>query len=238
MGHSIEFQGQLITDSAGFSVEQLPRIRVYRTVNGRLVVYRTWPSVFQLAPSYSVYSDLGGLESDSQSLATSWITEADPRGDQADLTPDLLRSLRKALARRSAIAVDALEPSELTQGSCQAVTLGRDTKSIRRALEGRADLDVLTVAMHLLGASTKDPKHLSEIENAFRELKSVSRLGNAPDDLREFQSGMRGYLNNDTRKRAPSQRLFANPKRGFWGLSSIADRRAVEVLHLLGMVRG
>lgn len=119
----------------------------------------------------------------------------------------------------------------------QPVHLGRDTKTICRALVDTADLDVLLVAMHLLASTATDPKHLSEIENAFRALKPVSRLGNAPDDLKEFQAGMRGYLNNDTRKRATSQRLFANPKRGFWGLSTIGDRRAIDVLRRLGMVR-
>ena len=98
-------------------------------------------------------------------------------------------------------------------------------------------MDVLLVAMHLLGSSASDPKHLSEIEDAFRDLKPVSRLGNLPEELKEFQAGMRGYLNNDTRKRSPSQRLFANPKRGYWGLSVIGNARAIEVLRRLGMVR-
>ena len=46
---NIEFQGQLLIDSEGFSVEQLPRVRVYRTTKGRFVVYRTWPPHFDLA---------------------------------------------------------------------------------------------------------------------------------------------------------------------------------------------
>jgi hypothetical protein len=137
----------------------------------------------------------------------------------------------------AALSIDALEHSQLGPVNHQQVRLGRDTKRIARALAGTGDLDVLHVSIHLLGATASDPKHLSEIENAFRELKPISRLGNAPGDLKEFQAAMRGYLNNDTRKRTPIQRLFANPKRGFWGLSAIGDRRAGEVLQRLGMIR-
>lgn len=237
LGHRIEFHGRLIADSAGFSVEQLPRIRVYRTARGRLVVYRTWPSVFGLPPTFTVYEDFRSLESDRHALATTWLTEHDPLGERSDLTDDVLRSLRKALARQTALSIDALEPSQLGPVNHQPARLGRDTKRIARALTGMGDLDVLLVSMHLLGSTASDPKHLSEIENTFRELKPVSRLGNTPDDLNEFQAAMRGYLNNDCRKRTPSQRLFVNPKRGFWGVSPIGNRRAMEVLRRLEMVR-
>lgn len=237
LAHRIEFHGRLVTDSSGFSVEQLPRIRVYRTAGGRLVVYRTWPSVFGLPPTFTVYGDLASLESDPHALATTWIAQGDPLGERSDLTPDLLHSLKRALARQTSLSIDALEPSQLGPGNYQQVRLGRDTERVGRALVGREDLDVLLVSMHLLGSNASDPKHLSEIENTFRELKPISRLGNAPDDLKEFQAAMRGYLNNDSRKRAPSQRFFVNPKRGFWAVSPIGDRRAVEVLRRLGMVR-
>lgn len=237
LAHRIEFEGRQVADSSGFSVEQLPRIRVYRTANGRLVVYRTWPSVFGLSPTFTVYGDLRSLESDPHALATTWITEDDPLGERFDLAPALLRSLKKALAHRTALSIDALEPSELGPADCRRVRLGRDTAQIAQALVGTGDLDVLLASMHLLGSTSSDPKHLSEIENTFRELKPISRLGNAPEDLKEFQAAMRGYLNNDSRKRAPSQRLFVNPKRGFWSVSAIGDRRAVEVLRRLGLVR-
>jgi len=237
LAHRIEFHGRLIADSAGFSVEQLPRIRIYRTARGRLVVYRSWPSVFGLPPTFTVYEDLPNLESDRHALATTWITEQDPLGERSNLTDDLLRSLRKALVRQNAVSIDALEPSQLGPTNHQPVRLGRDTKRIARALTGMTDRDVLLVSMHLLGSTASDPKHLAEIENTFRELKPISRHGNAPDDLKEFQAAMRGYLNNDSRKRTPSQRLFANPKRGYWGVSPIGDRRAIEVLRRLGMVR-
>jgi hypothetical protein len=46
---------------------------------------------------------------------------------------------------------------------------------------------------------------ISTIEEAFRSLKPVSLLGNGPEDLKDLQAGMRGYLNNDTRKRVPSR---------------------------------
>jgi hypothetical protein len=236
MGNSIQFEGQLLTDSSGFSLEQLPRIRVYRTVKGRLVVYRTWPSVFSVEPRYSAYEDLRSLESDGLALATTWITDEDRFGEGTDLTDDLLGSLKSALGRQNARSIDALKPSELAGGNYKRVRLGRDTETIADALTGAADLDVLLVAMHLLASSAAHPKHLSEIEDVFKELKPVSRLGNSPDDLKDFQAGMRGYLNNNTRKQSPAQRLFANPKRGFWGLSAVGNGRAVEVFRRLGMV--
>ena len=226
-----------MTDSSGFSVEQLPRIRVYQTAGGRLVVYRTWPAVFGSAPMFTVYGDLASLESDPQALATTWITEQDPLGERSDLTADLLRSVKRAIVRKTSVSIDALDPSQLGPPVHQPIRLERDIKRIADALVGKADQDVLLVSMHLLGATGSDPKHLSEIEKTFRELKPISRLGNAPEDLREFQAAMRGYLNNDSRKRAPSQRLFVNPKRGFWAVSPIGDRRAVEVLRRLSMVR-
>ena len=91
---SIEFQGRLLIDSAGFSVEQLPRIRVYRTIAGRFVVYRTWPPHFDLASSYSICPDLEGLEADPQALDTIWITEHDMLGEQETRRLDFGRPQR------------------------------------------------------------------------------------------------------------------------------------------------
>lgn len=233
----IEFEGRLIADSSGFSVEQLPRIRVYRTVRGRLVVYRSWPAVFGLPSTYTVHADLRSLESDRNDLRTVWITDDDPLGERSDCTQQLLRSLKRSLARQTALSIDALEPSQLGPATYNPVRLGRDTTRIAHALVGTKDLHVLLVSMHLLGATASDAKHLSEIEKTFRELKPVSRLGNAPDDLKDFQAAMRGYLNNDSRKRSPSQRLFVNPKRGFWGVSPIGERQAIEVLQTRTMAR-
>jgi hypothetical protein len=237
MGHSIEFQGQLVVDSEGFSLEQLPRVRVYRTVKGRLVVYRTWPPHFQFASSYSLYSDIEKLESDPLALSTMWITDEDMLGEHADLTPRLARALRKSLSREAIIVIDELEPPD-TKDVNRPVRLSRDADVVRRALQGRADRDVLLVAMHLLSATGKDPRHLSESYKAFAKIKPLSRLGKRPEDLKELPAAVRGYLNDETRKQSPTHRLFTNPKRGFWGLSNIGESRATEVLHQVGMVRG
>jgi hypothetical protein len=99
-------------------------------------------------------------------------------------------------------------------------------------------LDVLLVAMLLLPATEEQPRHLSEIYTAFEAIKPVSRLGNMPHSLGELPAAVRGYLNLDTRRERPHHRLFVNTKRGFWGLSNIGERRATDVLHELGMVRG
>jgi hypothetical protein len=237
MSQSIEFRGRLLVDSAGFSVEQLPRLRVYQAERERLLVYRTWPEAFGLQPSFSVYANLDQLRSDRLGLDATWITEDDSLGEHTDLTPDFLESVQKALRRPRSMSVDALPISTDQSQPCRPVSLNRDAAVLRRALAGGEDLDVLLVAMHLLPAEPRDPKHLATIEEAFRSLKPVSRLGNMPDDLKDLQAGMRGYLNNDTRKRVPSWRLFTNPKRGFWALSPVGNRRAIEVLRRRGMAR-
>jgi len=236
MGHCIEFQGQLVVDSKGFSLEQLPRIRVYRTVKGRFVVYRTWPRHFQGDSSYSLYSDIEKLESDPLALSTIWITDEDLLGEQANLTPQLTRALRKSLSREAVIAIDELEPAD-TKDVDRPVRLSRDADVIRLALQAKGDRNVLLVALHLLSATDKSPRPLSEIYEAFATIKPLSRLGNTPDTLENVPAAVRGYLNDETRKQSPPHRLFTNPKRGFWGLSNVGERRATEVLHQVGMVR-
>ena len=233
---NIEFQGRLLIDSEGFSVEQLPRVRVYRTTAGRFVVYRTWPPHFDLASSYSIYPDLEGLEADPQALDTMWITEHDMRGEQEhpDLTSDILRELRKTVRRDTNVSIDhaEIEPR-------QVVRLKRDDDCIRRRFQDdqRSDEDALIIAMHFLRATEKDPESLSKICDAWSRIKPLSKFGNTPDDLKDLQAAMRGYLNNDKRKRSSMERLFVNSRRGFWGLSRIGDRRAIDVAHQLGFDR-
>ena len=236
MVNSIEFEGQLVADSSGFSLEQLPRIRIYRTVNGRLVVYRTWPQTFRVEPSYSSYPDLEGLRKDPRALATTWITESDRYGDETNLTPQLLGELQTALARPSVIRIDELEPSDRTHVP-KPVRLGRDDDEIRRKLSGTPAQDALIVTMYLMRATQRDPRHLSEISKAFEQIKPVSRLGRAARQLTNLPAGMRGYLNNDARKKPPSRRLFTRAGRGLWGLSAVGETRANEVLHKAGIVR-
>src|SRR6266496_2388631 len=140
MHESIEFQGRLLIDSKGFSLEQLPRVRVYRTTAGRFVVYRTWPILFQLAPSYSVYSDLEGVEADPRALDTIWITEHDRRGEHTDLSSDIVKALRKAAGRRAVISIDQVD---IRSAPGELVRLERDSESIRRRLQehGQSDED-------------------------------------------------------------------------------------------------
>ena len=114
MVNSIEFEGQLVADSSGFSLEQLPRIRIYRTVNGRLVVYRTWPQTFRVEPSYSSYPDLEGLRKDPRVLATTWITESDRYGDETNLTPQLLCVGRPTLLSESVPSAEVAPDTHIT----------------------------------------------------------------------------------------------------------------------------
>ena len=86
-------------------------------------------------------------------------------------------------------------------------------------------------------ATQRDPRHLSEISKAFEQIKPVSRLGRAARQLTNLPAGMRGYLNNDARKKPPSRRLFTRAGRGLWGLSAVGETRANEVLHKAGIVR-
>src|SRR5437762_2030282 len=63
-----QFSEQLVVDSKPLSVEQLPRLQVYRISEGRLVVHRTWPESFGQEPSCTVYSDLESLIDDPMAL--------------------------------------------------------------------------------------------------------------------------------------------------------------------------
>lgn len=238
MAHSIEFGGRLLVDSQPLSLEQLPRIRVYRTLAGRLVVYRTWPPVFGFEPTYSVYRDLEGLEADARALTAMWITEDDPRGEHTDLAPQFTKQLRKALGRRPVIFIDEMGPAQLA-GATRPIALGGDADAgrIRCALQGRPVRDVLLVAMYLLFASPEDPRHLSQINEAFAKIQPPSSRGNRPDTYKDLGAVIRGYLNNDTRSLSPDQRFFLNPKSGFWALRKRGETRAAEVLHQLGLSR-
>ena len=159
-------------DSEGFSVEQLPRVRVYRTTAGRFVVYRTWPPHFDLASSYLIYLDFEGLEADPQALDTMWITEHDMQGEQehADLTSDIVNVLRETVGRRTNISIDQADIRRR-----EVVRLGRDDDSIRQRLQdcGPSDEDVLILAMCLLPATEADPRHLSKIEEPINRLNPL-----------------------------------------------------------------
>ena len=236
MTEHIEFQGQLMVDSKGFSLEQIPRIRIYRTEKGRLVLYRSYPFP-GMSPLYTVYSDFESLARDKPALDTMWITEHDMYGDQTDLTPKFLVALKSALRHATGRLVDQIEPSQLIPESVQSVRLGRDDDTLRRSLHGFLDLDVLLIAMLLLSATESEPTHLSEIYRAFGNIKPLSRLGNTADSLGDLPAAVRGYLNADARL-PPARRLFNNPKRGSWGVSSLGERRANDVLRHLKMKCG
>jgi hypothetical protein len=238
MEESIEFQGHLLVDSAGFSLEQIPRIQVYRTSLGRFVVYRTYP-MHSARPSHDVYPDLESLLRDKTVLATTWITEEDKYNDETDLTPELVEALKDAVGRPKRVLIDELKSSQLASQPKRPVRLGTDGERLRLLLGGRLDLDVLLVAMFLLDATERDAKHLSETYAAFAQIKPVSRLGNTAGTLGDLPAAVRGYLNADARE-CPQHRLFVNtrPGKGFWGLSTLGERRAVDVLNHLGLVRG
>jgi hypothetical protein len=240
MAHSIEFEGRLLVDSEPLSLEQLPRIRVYRTVGGRLVVYRTWPPVLGFAPTYSVYPDLEGLEADARALTAMWITDDDPRGEHTDLAPQFMKQLRRAVAPRRVIPIDKIGPAQMA-GATRPIALARDADVDRLhcTMHGRSiqTRDVLLAAMYLLSASPDNPRHLSEIKRAFTTIQPTSRRGNRPDTYKDLGAVIRGYLNDDTRSLSPDQRFFLNPKRGFWALRKRGETRAAEVLHQLGLSR-
>ena len=54
-------------------------------------------------------------------------------------------------------------------------------------------------------------------------LNLCRKFGNTPDDLKDLQAAMRGYLNNDKRKRSSMEQLFVNPQA--WILGSVENRR-------------
>jgi hypothetical protein len=237
MNHNIEFDGQLLVDSRGFSVEQLPRLRVYVTARGRFVVYRTWPPrVSDVAPSFDVYPDLETLECDPTALSTMWITQADPPFETTDLTPQLVKSIRKALGRRPTILVDEMPllkpPREMKQ-----VRLGRDASVVRQILRGQKNEHIVGVAIHLLSGGAEQSHHLSQIQKTYRQIAPVSLHGKTPDTYKDEQAVIRSCLNYDTSKRNPAQRLFVNPRRGYWALSKVGGQIASGLLRQHGVAR-
>jgi hypothetical protein len=235
MEQRIEFEGELLADSRGLSVEQLPRLRVFRTARGRLVVYRTWPAHFACAPSHAVYPDFDALVRAGGALGTTWITADDPFGEESDLGPAFVGAIRDALRRRPAVRVDE---QPILDRELRPIRLERDAAVLREGLHAQRDLDVLLVAMFLAAASRHDARSLADIYRAFEAIKPVSRLGNMPDDLRALPAAIRGYLNDHTAKYAPSHRLFVRTNRGYWGLTAVGERRAEEVLRRVGFSRG
>lgn len=104
----LAFTGRLLADSEGFSVAQLPHLRVFRTKTGKLIVYRSWkgtPSE-NLGATYRVYQDYEALTADPLALDTMWIEGDEELDRNADHTPELRRELATALGREVVVRVD------------------------------------------------------------------------------------------------------------------------------------
>jgi hypothetical protein len=105
--HKVVFTGRLLADSAGYSVAQAPRILVYQTQGGKILVYRTFqdsPNAEE-GPTFRVYANYEELDRDGLALDTMWI-EGDPIEDEgADYTEELQREVARALGQEIVIRV-------------------------------------------------------------------------------------------------------------------------------------
>jgi hypothetical protein len=104
----LAFAGRLVADSNGLSVAQIPRVRVYHTKGGKLIVYRSWKGTpaEHLGATYRVYPNYESLGADRGALDTMWI-EGDPERDRkADHTSELRRQVTEALGRDIVVRID------------------------------------------------------------------------------------------------------------------------------------
>jgi len=102
--HYIALTGRLIADSEGYSLDQVPRVKVYETKARQLVVYRSWldtVSAKSQGATYTVYRDYEDLERNRWALDTAWI-EFD-KEEFGDHTLVLMRDIARALGRELVI---------------------------------------------------------------------------------------------------------------------------------------
>ena len=106
--YRVAFTGRLVGDSEGYSVAQFPRILVYQTENGKLIVYRTWRETQnpEHGATYEVFSDHEAFNRDPQALDTMWVTGNADEDTQADFTTELQRDVAQALATDLVVRID------------------------------------------------------------------------------------------------------------------------------------
>lgn len=104
----VTFTGRLVGDSEGYSVTQIPRVMVYQTENGRLIVYKTWRETQnpEHGATYEVFSDHEAFSRDPQALDTMWVTGNADEDTHADFTTALQRDIAQALATDLVVRID------------------------------------------------------------------------------------------------------------------------------------
>lgn len=105
--HHVAFAGRQIAESDGLTVEQSPRIRVYQTKTGKLIVYRDWrDTAKELGATYRRYPDVAALKRDPMALRTQWSDDTKDFDERTDLEDRLLRQLADALGEKFVIRID------------------------------------------------------------------------------------------------------------------------------------
>ena len=104
----VAFTGRLIAESDGLALDALPKIRVYQTRTGKLVVYRDWRGsvVDDAGATYLEFPDLKALVASPSALGTLWIDGSGNADARPDLDRQLLRHTAAGLREKLVIRID------------------------------------------------------------------------------------------------------------------------------------
>jgi hypothetical protein len=104
----VGFKGRYIADNFGSSFEQMPKIHVYQTTTGALVVYRDWRDTAgrEWGATYLRFQDFQSLQRHPTALQT---TSIDAKGDlqeDLDIESEVLQTVADALGQRFVVRID------------------------------------------------------------------------------------------------------------------------------------
>ena len=112
----IAFTGRLVADSNDLSIAHSPRVCVYQTHTGKLIVYRSWkgtPAGEARGATYRDYADYDALTRQPSALGTEslpslgeWMEGTKDENDDARLTKGLRAMLMKALGKPVVVRLD------------------------------------------------------------------------------------------------------------------------------------
>lgn len=102
--HVVSFPGREVGDSACHSVGQIPRVQVFRTDRGGLIVYKSWQDTPtpQAGATREWFASFDHLDRSPLALDTMWIEGDAERDLNADHTPELKQQITEALRARPA----------------------------------------------------------------------------------------------------------------------------------------
>ena len=107
--HHVAFTGRMVADSADYSLAQIPRVRVFQTRAGKLLVHRDWTSTpINEGAMYTIFDSFEALEQDALALQMDWVDASESGDDPGVRTapPQFMRDLARSLGKPVIVRID------------------------------------------------------------------------------------------------------------------------------------